>query len=270
MTEAPRSTSSANEAVKINSAFVGVGAALGLVLWFFLFPLPLSVASGLISLSHPRLGSFLGFLGMLLMVPGVLFVARTAWGREWRRAIPLAKVNPAILVWTILCVIAFFPVEFAWFAAVERIFGPPILADPKASLGAMWVLGLMIAAPLAEEVLFRGYGLARIRELGGERRALLFTTIVFALLHGHWAKMPGTLFTGLFLGWLVLRTGSLWPAFLGHFTTNLIPVLLGWFGLLSQSDHQLSVAWTLAIGTAGLTCFALLWALQVHRRLVPA
>ena len=270
MTEASKSTSSANKVVKFNSAFVGLGAALGLVLWFLLFPLPLSAASGLISLSHPRLGAFLGFLSLFLVVPGVLFVARTAWGREWRRAVPLAKVNPAILVWVILCVITIFAVEFAWFAAIERVFRPPILADSQTPLGAIWVLGVVIASPLSEEVLFRGYGLARIRELGGERRALLFTTIVFALLHGHWAKMPGTLVTGFFLGWLVLRTGSLWPAFLGHFTTNAIPVLLGWFGRLTRSDHQLSVTRILVIGIAGLTCFALLWSLQVQKRLISA
>ncbi len=153
-----------------------------------------------------------------------------------------------------------FRVEFAWFSTLERIVGWRNLPDINAPLVPFWMVYVLFAAPLAEEVLFRGYGLARILELGGERRALLFTAIVFALLHGHWLKIPGTFITGLFLGWLVLRTGSLWPALVGHFATNLISCLLSLSGRLSQSDQQVSVMRTLVIGAVGLICLLLLWA----------
>ncbi len=154
MTEVPGSLASTHESPQIKGAFAGVGAALGLAFWFFLFPLPLGTASDLISPSHPQLGAFLGFLGMLLVAPGALFVAWSAWGTEWRRALPLARVSPAILVWTIMCVMAIFPIEFAWFAVIERIFGLAILSGPRAPLGAIWVLGVLLAAPLAIALLW--------------------------------------------------------------------------------------------------------------------
>jgi membrane protease YdiL (CAAX protease family) len=223
MPEAQSSAVRVAEANRVNRAFAGVGAALGLGLWAGLFGLPLFAASLIVIRTHPHLGRFLGFLSQLSVVPGILWVARAKWGTQWRKALPLAPVGSGLLLWTGLWVVAFIPANLAWALAVERTFGPLNLPDPIASVG---VLGLILGAPVAEEILCRGYGLARIRELAGDRRALLYTALVFALLHGSWVKLPGTFTLGLFLGWLVLRTGSLWPAFVGHFLNNGIALIL--------------------------------------------
>ncbi|WP_257306727.1 CPBP family intramembrane glutamic endopeptidase [Geothrix campi] len=250
---------------RVNRAFAGVGAALGLFVWLNLFPLPLVIASGIASKSHAHLGFLLGFLAMLTVVPGVLWVAKSAWGEHWRRALPLAPVGPGVLAWTVLGVLALLPVVMAWTWAIDRTVGLPSFRDPLASVG---VLGVVLGAPIAEEVLFRGYGLARIRELGGERRALLLTALVFALAHGSWVKLPGTFVIGLLLGWLVLRTGSLWPAFLGHFTNNGAALVLGRLNPMPSFDPAKG-SWTaiLLVGAAGLAGLAILWSPQVRGRI---
>jgi membrane protease YdiL (CAAX protease family) len=176
----------------------------------------------------------------------------------------MAKVGPSVLVWTILCTLALLTVELAWFGAVARTVRLPHLESPLPQVG---FLGIVLGAPIAEEVLFRGYGLSRIRELGGEGRALLFTALVFAFAHMHWVKLPGTFALGLFLGWLVLRTGSLWPALLGHFTINASAVVLS---LLVPGEHpDLNYSWgrILAFGATGLACFVLLWSPRVRGRI---
>ncbi len=251
------------ESEQVNRRFAGVGAAVGLIVWYNLFQIP-GVAGMLISRSHPRLGAFLGFLGMLLVVPGAIWVARSVWGSGWRKAFPMAKVGLPVLVWTILCALAFLLVELAWIGAVARMVRLPHLESPLPRVG---FLGILLGAPIAEEVLFRGYGLARIRELGGEGRALLFTAIVFALTHIHWVKLPGTFALGLFLGWLVLRTGSLWPAFLGHFTVNACAVMLSHFLPGENPDPDFSWALILAVGATGLACLGLLWSPQARGRI---
>jgi membrane protease YdiL (CAAX protease family) len=265
MTEVASAAVPAHEPDRINKAFAGVGAAIGLVAWLFLFPLPVGVASVVVLKAHARLGQFLGFLAMLSVLPGVVWVARSAWKNQWRKGFPLARVSAGVLVWTSLCILSFIPVQIAWFAVVERTLGPIHLPDPMSSVG---VLGLVLGAPVAEEALFRGYGLARIRELGGGRRAMLFTALVFALVHGSWIKLPGTFAIGLFFGWLVLHTSSLWPAVLGHFVNNVTGFLLGRLDAAPTLDpRQASWALVLALGAIGTASLALLWSPRVRSRI---
>ncbi len=265
MTEPPSSAPQATEADRVNQRFAGVGAALGLILWANLFGFPLGLVAFVISKSRPRLGLFLGFLAMVSVLPGILWRARSVWGSGWRRAFPMAKVGPGVLVWTVLCILSFLAVQFVWISALDHITGLPHLPDPFITVG---VLGVLCGAPLAEEVVFRGYGLARIRELAGERRALLFTALMFALAHGSWVKLPGTFLIGLFLGWLVLRTGSLWPAFLGHLTNNGAAFVMSRWNTSSPPDvNQVPWPLILTVGGTGLLCLLLLGSPQIRGRI---
>ena len=264
MIEVESTPVSASEAERVNRRFAGVGAALGLLVWYHLFRIPGLASSLVISRSHPRLGAFLGFLGFLLVVPGAIWVAKSVWGDQWRKALPMAKVGPPVLIWTVLCALAFLLVEFAWFEMMARTVRLPNIESPIPQIG---FLGILLGAPIAEEVLFRGYGLARIRELGGERRALLFTAIVFASAHVHWIKFPGTFVLGYFLGWLVLHTGSLWPAFLGHFTINATVAILSLLAPNQTVDPKASWTLILAMGATGMGGLALLWVPRIRRRI---
>jgi membrane protease YdiL (CAAX protease family) len=268
MTEAQSPAVLVSNVDRVNNAFAGAGAALGLVVWFYLFPLPFGLASGILAKSHPRLGLMLGLLAMLSVVPGVCWVARSVWGEHWQKAFPLARVGSGLLLWTALSVLALISLQVVWFAVLDRTLGLPNLPDPIVTVGA---LAVVFGAPIAEEALFRGYGLARIRELGGERRALFFTAAVFALLHlpfGSWVKLPGTFVIGLFLGWLVFRTGSLWPALLGHFTNNAMVFVLSRWGRSAFLDSK-PVPWflILALGAMGVAGLAILWLPQVRGRI---
>jgi membrane protease YdiL (CAAX protease family) len=246
-------------------ACVGLGAALGLVGWHLLFAGPFLIAAIGLSRSHPRLAVFLAFISAITLVLGVLLVAKAAWGAGWRRAIPLVRVSPGLLMWTSFCVLAYVPVQLAWFAVTDRLLGWP---SPGDSLPIFGPLAVVLGAPIGEEVLFRGYGLARIRELGGDQRALVLTSLVFALVHGSWSKLPAALLTGLFLGWIVLRSGSLWPALLAHFMNNGLGYLLDRLhGVnLIDPDHA-SWTWLLATGAAGAMILIFLWLPQVRRRI---
>ena len=244
MSEAEGAAAPQSEADRVNRRFAGVGAAIGLLLWFLLFQIP-AIPGFIVAKSHPRLGRFLVFLAMLLVPPFTFWLARSVGKREWRRAFPLARVEPGVLAWTLLWVLAFLAVEFAGLSAIDRIQGLPHQENPFSSVG---VLGVVLGAPLAEEVLFRGYGIARIRELGGERRALLFTAAAFALAHMNWIKLPGTFVLGCFAGWLVLRTGSLWPALLAHVTVNAIAAMAMIFLKPAALDGHAS--WGLILGSA--------------------
>ncbi|MEJ7808907.1 MAG: type II CAAX endopeptidase family protein [Gemmatimonadaceae bacterium] len=104
-------------------------------------------------------------------------------------------------------------------------------AVPTAGAGDEWwrfaLLMAVVLAPAAlwEELVFRGYVFATLRRSTGSRAALAITSVLFGLL--HWAN-PGAgvrplvlvMLAGLFLGAVVMVTGSVWAAWIAHFAWN--------------------------------------------------
>ncbi|MBW2456133.1 MAG: CPBP family intramembrane metalloprotease [Deltaproteobacteria bacterium] len=87
-----------------------------------------------------------------------------------------------------------------------------------------------VAAPLAEEVIFRGILLPGLAAHMRPGTALVVSSAIFALFHvpthGVAAVGPGLL--GLVFGWARLRTGGLTAPVLLHGANNLFVVLLTW------------------------------------------
>jgi membrane protease YdiL (CAAX protease family) len=80
---------------------------------------------------------------------------------------------------------------------------------------AIAIVGLVLVAPAAEELVFRGLGFA---SLG--RFALPVTTILFALAHGLPVLLIPVGIAGLALGLLRQRSGSVLPGMGVHMTLN--------------------------------------------------
>ena len=82
------------------------------------------------------------------------------------------------------------------------------------------------AAPIAEELVFRGaiQGLAKPL---GRWQAVLLQAVLFVLQHGTPAGMAYALVCGLALGALRERTGKVWPGMLLHTLNNLLVFAAG-------------------------------------------
>ncbi len=106
--------------------------------------------------------------------------------------------------------------------------------DPGSNTERVFILlALVAAAPLGEEMLFRGAMWSWIEAASGPRAALLVTSTLFASAH---VFLPRTILlilpVGLFLGWLGMRTGSVIASIAAHATFNGLPILASWSGLL--------------------------------------
>lgn len=92
---------------------------------------------------------------------------------------------------------------------------------------------LVIMAPVAEELLFRGYFLGRLSERINKWAAVVVVAIIFSLMHligadshGHlvlqWAAAFDIIAFGLVAGVLRIRTGRIWAGVLLHAVKNAV------------------------------------------------
>lgn len=92
---------------------------------------------------------------------------------------------------------------------------------------AFAVNGLVAATvvPFAEELFYRGLGIRALRFLGGNA-AVAGSALAFALGHGVLGALPPLLFFGLALGWVRLRSDSVFPGMVAHGLYNGLAVVL--------------------------------------------
>lgn len=93
-------------------------------------------------------------------------------------------------------------------------------ASGTSPLATSLALGLLAAvvAPVLEELLFRGFLIEALLPRAGPAAAVVASSILFAAFHGE-ALLPLTA-KGLVLGWIFLRTRSLFVPILAHATNN--------------------------------------------------
>jgi membrane protease YdiL (CAAX protease family) len=105
------------------------------------------------------------------------------------------------------------------------------MAHSPAWLAALIVIGL--GAPVSEELLFRGYLLPGLAASPiGYRGATVATTALWTVLHAGYSVsgLVEVALVGLYLSWVLWRTGSLWVTIFCHATynTGLMLALMLW------------------------------------------
>jgi len=95
--------------------------------------------------------------------------------------------------------------------------------SPLSPGGSPWItfLGVVLVAPLFEELLFRGVLLSTYRKALGAH-AVWLVGILFGFLHPSLDQALGAVFLGMVAGWVVFRTGSIWAGILVHLGSNLV------------------------------------------------
>jgi membrane protease YdiL (CAAX protease family) len=106
---------------------------------------------------------------------------------------------------------------------LTRVFGSGIVGIVAT------VAVVALAGPLIEEVLLRGVVLSAVARTTGAWPAIILCAAAFALLHASlWSLLPLTVL-GIGLGWLAVRSRSLWPAVAAHVLYNLVFVAAAFY-----------------------------------------
>lgn len=118
---------------------------------------------------------------------------------------------------------------------------------------ALLALGVGVAAPVGEELLFRGYVWRALGGLG-PRGATLGSAALFGLYHLDPLHAAGAFGMGLVLGWLRWLGGGLWAPLLAHALNNAL-----WLGAARLGMEPAPLSPWGALGL-GLALGAVVWA----------
>lgn len=224
----------------------------------FLLLLVLLTAGSILLVKSVGLGGnlWINELCYMLLIP--LWLSwRGKW--QWRESFRLQKpprgtLAPALLIGASL-----------WFAnavlvvLLEQLVGRTIGTIPTNAVveldgvqTVLFLLGIVVLAPLCEEVFFRGF-MQRAYEAYGSTASWIITGLLFGAMHvlnGMTAMVPATLL-GLVLGYIACVTGSIWPAIGMHAMNNLIS-RIGLFLLPEIARTGTLSAKAYILGAAGL------------------
>ena len=107
-------------------------------------------------------------------------------------------------------------------AAAMKPFTDQIESAPWVSV----VLLMALVPAICEELAFRGFIFGGLVRDNGRLRAIVITALMFGVSHGVLQQSIAATIMGLLLGWVALRTGSVLPGILIHFTNNALSVSL--------------------------------------------
>lgn len=169
--------------------------------------------------------SMFGFVVACLAV--VLFAvwqpAAAPW-RPLRAGWALRRYVPFLLPWIVLLVGYLWLAHAAGHAVVPQATLRYFAVAPVDRPG-FWLIafGTVVAAPLAEEIVFRGFLQGALQQLLPRWGAIAVAAAVFGLCHTLPYALPVGLL-GAFFGFLFSRAGSLWPSVIAHAAHNLLTV----------------------------------------------
>jgi uncharacterized protein len=171
-----------------------------------------------------------------LIGAALLFARTVATPRPWQFGLRRPRSLPAAIGWVVAGYLTFVGVSYAWLSAIGQTNAKDTITEDlgaggstAAMLGVTFVV--CVAAPLAEELFFRGYFFGALRPLGLWPAALL-TGLAFGLVHVFGSPIAFIVPLALLGGLLCLireRTGSLYPGIALHCINNSVA--------LSSSEH---------------------------------
>ena len=119
--------------------------------------------------------------------------------------------------------------------------------------GLIPALSITVAAPLAEELMFRGVIQTRLERAMPMWAAVVLQAVLFGVVHGTPIQMAYAFLLGLVFGFLRSRTGSILPGVAAHAAFNAMNDPLGLLGDAAGSWYALAVM--AAVSVAGCVFF---------------
>jgi len=210
-----------------------------------------AVAAGM--LGTAGLALLLSIPQLLIVLPGAIWTLLRRY--SFQQTLRLRPLEGRAALWSALIGLACWPVIAAFATLLERILsrigpGPEIPLPATALESVVYVLVLVVVAPLTEEPIFRGFVMsAWLRR--GMLPGLVVSAVLFACAHLQIAALVPIALLGVAFGFLVIRTNSLMSSILAHACYNLLgSVFIVIPSLRNPPDGPVLLAGALALPVA--------------------
>jgi membrane protease YdiL (CAAX protease family) len=197
--------------------------AVAVVLVCFLISQVLAILfSGVVGIGYALLPAFI--LGEIIPV----FVLARLFTPSVRASLRLFSVGLLPLLFSVVATLSFVLLQYNVAAIVEKLLPMPIQFQEflleitrvrSLSEFLRVASGVVLGAAVAEELLFRGLLQGSLEARHGRWRAIVLSSLLFAVLHDPWRFVP-VFFIGVLLGYLVSRGGSVYYGMVAHAVTN--------------------------------------------------
>jgi len=139
-------------------------------------------------------------------------------------------ILPFILIGIAFCYLA--NIATSYTQSIFDLFGVDYSVDygedPTGFFGfTLSIISTAIVPAFVEEFACRGIILGVLRKFG-DGFAVLTSSILFGLMHGNFEQMPFAFMVGLILGFITVKSGSMWIAIAVHGFNNLSSVVLSY------------------------------------------
>lgn len=211
--------------------FISYIWAFGLSLFLRFSDVPVSRVSALLSDSVVNDAVNAGFSLLFFLLP--FSIAARAMHYRVSDLVALEKpqrgtVLPCLMVGVGFCMLANITVIYGG-EVFERFgveYSVPFSETGKGTVAfIMSVISTAVVPALTEEFALRGVAFGLLKKYGNGF-ALIISSIVFGVMHGNFDQMPFAFLVGLVLGYVRIKTGSVWVCCLIHGTNNLISVVM--------------------------------------------
>jgi membrane protease YdiL (CAAX protease family) len=166
-----------------------------------------------------------------LVTVGVLYVFMRRRRFDWRATLSLHPGRPSVHFWACVGIIplgmvsgqlASYLVQAApWLFSenLKELVRLTRFSEP--GIYILFAMAISLGPGITEELAFRGFILRGLSARFGALGAVTLTAFLFALLHLDPLHILLAFPVGLYLGYIVVRLGSLYPAILAHTFNNL-------------------------------------------------
>jgi len=189
---------------------------------------------------------------LIILLPAILYwrrfsVDQVAFARL--RPLPLKFIPAIIILAASMWLVNVFLAAGLVGGLMELGYKPLVIIEPPTTwqqyLG--YVVVLSVFAGICEEVLFRGTIMPAL-EQHGLVPAIIFSSLLFALLHGSLLSLISTFSLGVIMAVIVIKTGSLWGGILYHMLNNFYAATyLFWAGSMDAAPARFGLQTYLAL-----------------------
>ena len=150
------------------------------------------------------------------------------YGQSWG-ALGMSLRLSGSVYWGFLAFMAIFLLSVVYTSLVSS-FGldtllPPRMSDEFSNGGVITALAfaaIVLVAPFAEEIFFRGFLLLVFVGRMGLVKGACAVSLLFAAGHMSLGLLAPAFVSGMILAWVYYKTGSLWASWIAHMAQNLL------------------------------------------------